>query len=61
MWVNLKSDKSFSRNNAQKKNIRTFLKDETIDMSKTEKQIMEEHGFVQVFDSGTITWEWRNA
>lgn len=58
VWVDSKTDIAYNRYNAQKQNIKKFLKDETIDLSKTEKQIMEEHGFVQVFDSGTITWEW---
>lgn len=58
VWVDTKTDRAYHRVNAQKKNLRKFLKDEDIDLSKSEKQIMEEHGFVQVFDSGTITWEW---
>ena len=59
VWVDYKTDKAYHRVNAQKKNLKKFLKDENIDLSKSEKQIMEEHGFVQVYDSGTITWEWR--
>lgn len=57
VWVNTKDDSAYHRMSAQKQNIRRFLKDDSIDLSKTEKQIMIEHGFVQVFDSGTITWE----
>lgn len=60
LWVNLSTEKAFHRYNAQKQNIRNFLKDDSIDLTKTEKQIMEEHGFVQLFDSGTITWEWNS-
>lgn len=59
VWVNLKTDEAYSRVNAQKRNIVNFLHDDSIDLSKTETEIMEEHGFVQVFDSGTILWEWR--
>lgn len=59
MWVDIKTDIAYNRYNAQKQNILNFLKDDSIDLSKTEKQLMEEHGFVQVFDSGTITWEWK--
>ena len=59
VWVEVATDKAHHRVNAQKKNLKKFLKDENIDLSKSEKQIMEEHGFVQVYDSGTITWEWR--
>ena len=58
VWVNVVDDRAYHRSNAQKQNIRNFLKDTSIDLSKTEKEIMIEHGFVQVFDSGTITWEW---
>ena len=58
VWVDVKSDVGYHRINAQKRNIKKFLSDDTIDLNKTEKQIMIEHGYVQVFDSGTITWEW---
>jgi hypothetical protein len=56
--VNITDDVAYHRMNAQKRNIRKFLQDPEIDLSLTEKQIMEAHGFAQVFDSGTITWEW---
>lgn len=59
VWVNLYNDRPYHRYNAQKQNIREFLQDDSIDLSKTEREIMSSHGFVQVFDSGTITWEWR--
>ena len=57
MWVSLKTNKAYARFNAQKRNIKKFLNDDTVDLSKTEVQIMTEHGYVQVFDSGTITWK----
>lgn len=60
VWVSLKTDKAYSRNNAQKKDIKQFLKDNTIDISQTERQIMTAHGFVQVFDSGVKLWIWRS-
>lgn len=60
VWVDVKTDKGYHRYSAQKRNLKAFLKDDSIDLSKTEKQIMEEHGFAQVYDSGTITWEWRS-
>lgn len=60
VWVNVASDVAYNRVNAQKKNIRRFLHDETLDIAnKSEKEIMESHGYVRVYDSGTITWEWR--
>lgn len=61
MWVDLKTDMAYARNNAQKSNIRKFLKDDTIDLTKSETQIMSEHNFVQVFDSGVILWIWKKG
>lgn len=58
VWVNLKTDKAYHRVNAQKQNIKNFLKDDNIDLTKSENEIMQEHKFVKVYDSGTITWEW---
>lgn len=58
VWVRLNDDTAWSRVNAQKKNIKSFLKDNNIDLSKTEFEIMEEHKYAAVFDSGTITWKW---
>lgn len=58
VWVSYK-DKAYSRLNAQKSNIKQFLKDDKIDLTQTEKEIMEQHNFVQVYDSGTITWLWK--
>lgn len=60
MWVDLETDKAYHRYNAQKQNIQKFLKDNTIDLSLSESEIMESHGYVRVYDSGTITWEWNN-
>lgn len=58
VWVDVNTDKAYHRMNAAKDNIRAFLKDDDIDLSRTEKQIMEEHQFAQVFDCGTKVWEW---
>lgn len=58
VWVNTKDNKAYSRVNAQKHNLKKFFKDNTIDLTRTEKEIMEAHGYVQVYDSGTITWQW---
>lgn len=57
VWVCQKTNKAYSRYNAQKHNIVNFLKDPDIDLSKTEVEIMAAHGYVQVYDSGTITWQ----
>lgn len=61
VWVDTKTDIGYHRYNAQKHVIKKFLHDDMIDLNKTEKQIMEEHKFVQVFDSGTTLWEWKSA
>lgn len=58
VWVNSNTDIAYNRVNAQKANLKKFLSDESIDLSKTESEIMEEHGFVKVYDSGVITWQW---
>lgn len=58
VWVNYKTDIAYSRVKAQKHNLKKFLNDETLDLSKTEQQIMEEHGFVWVYDSGTTLWRY---
>lgn len=60
VWVDSSTDISYNRVNAQKQNIQKFLKDDKVDLNKTEREIMIEHGFVQVYDSGTITWEWHS-
>lgn len=59
VWVDYKTDIAYHRINAQKQNIKKFLKDDNIDIENlTEIQMMESYGFVQLFDSGTITWQW---
>ncbi len=61
VWVNVITNVAYHRTNAQKKNIQRFLNDYDIDLTQSEKIIMESHGFVRVFDSGTITWEWTKS
>ena len=58
VWVDEKTDIAYNRVNTQKHNLKKFLKDDSIDLSQTETQIMESHGFLKVYDSGTITWKW---
>lgn len=60
VWVDTRTDVAYHRYNAQKQNIKAFLHDESIDLSQSESQIMLEHGFVKVFDSGTTLWEWKS-
>lgn len=59
VWVNMLDDSYYTRVACQKRNLRKLFNDDTIDIeNKTERQIMEEHGYCQVFDSGVIRWEY---
>jgi hypothetical protein len=59
VWVNLSDDTYLNRVSCQKSNMHRLFPNESIDLSKTERQIMEEHGYVRVYDSGTIRWEYK--
>lgn len=61
VWVDSKTDTAYHRYNAQKQNIKKFLKDDSIDLSQSESQIMESHGFVRVYDSGTCVWMYTDS
>lgn len=60
VWVNMSSDKYLNRVSCQKSNLVRLFDDVTKEdiSAKSEKTIMEEHGYAQVFDSGVIRWEW---
>jgi hypothetical protein len=59
VWVNYVSDTYYHRSTCQKSNLRRLFADNTIDIDhNTERQIMIDHGYVQVFDSGLIKWEY---
>lgn len=60
VWVDTRNNKAYNRVRTQKRNLKKFLHDHTLDLNLSERQIMESHGFAQVFDSGTITWQWIN-
>lgn len=57
VWVDKYDQMYFSRVACQKRNLSSLFK-ETVDLSKTEVEIMNEHGYAQVFDSGVIRWTW---
>ena len=59
VWVDSRTDRDYNRYAAQKHNIARFLKDPDVDLTQSETQIMLDHKFLQVFDSGTILWEYR--
>lgn len=59
VWVDIKNDTYLTRLKTQKQNLRKLFQDTTIDIDNlTENQIMSSHGYAQVFDSGTIRWEY---
>lgn len=59
VWVRLADDAYFSRVACQKRYLPKLLNDSDLDLSRTEREIMISHGYVQVFDSGVIRWEYR--
>ena len=56
VWVNRNTDEYISRIAAQKQNIQKLFPGEKINLSKSEIQIMEEHNYARVYDSGTCVW-----
>ena len=61
VWVSIKDDSYYTRVKCQKHNLPKLFDDPSIDIANnTESHIMIEHGYVQVFDSGCIRWEYSN-
>ena len=61
VWVDLKTDLWYSRMACQKSKLPKLLNEPNLDTeNQTEKQIMESHGFVQVYNSGLLKWMWTN-
>lgn len=61
VWVSMVDDSYYNRVSCQKRNLQKLFNDTRIDVdNQTERQIMESHGYAQVFDSGTIRWEHLN-
>ena len=60
VWVTEDDTKYYHRVSCQKQFLRSLLHDDTIDTEHhTEKEIMESHGFVRVYDSGVVKWEYQ--
>ena len=59
VWVDLKTDRYYNRVTCQKSNLTKLFEDVTEETiaSSTENQIMMDHGYARVFDSGVIRWE----
>lgn len=59
VWVNLNTDLYLNRVSCQKRNLPKLFGEPDLDIkNQTEQQIMSSKGFVQVFDSGVIRWEY---
>ena len=59
VWTTMYDNIYYNRVSCQKSNLKKLLKDDSIDIvNHTEKEIMEAHNFVRVYDSGTIRWEY---
>lgn len=58
-WVNTLDYSFLHRISAQKKNIQMLFDDVTDEQlnNMTERELMESHGYVRVFDSGVVRWE----
>lgn len=57
-WVNPLTDESLSRVSTQRRFLKKLLGEDNVDESKTEVEIMEQNGWVRVYDCGTTLWEW---
>ena len=59
IWSDVYDIKYFHRVSCQKRNLKKLLDDDTIDITDlTEREIMESHGYVRVYDCGVIKWEY---
>ena len=58
VWVDSITDKALNRVECQKSNLVKLLDEPDLDLSQTERQIMESHGYLRVYDSGTARWEY---
>lgn len=58
VWVNSNNDSYFTRVQCQKRNLSKLFNEDIDTSNLTERQIMESHGYVRVFDSGVIRWEY---
>ena len=60
VWTTLYDNIYYNRVSCQKSNLKKLLNDDSIDIENhTEKEIMEAHNFVRVYDCGTIRWEYQ--
>ena len=59
VWSDIYDNVYYHRVSCQKQYLRKLLDDDSIDIdNNTEKEIMEAHKFVRIYDSGVIRWEY---
>lgn len=61
VWADLYDRFYYNRVSCQKQYLKKLLDDDSIDLNQTEKQIMESHRFVRVYDSGVVKWIYNNS
>lgn len=61
IWTDVYDNKYFHRVSCQKQHLRNLFNDPTIDIENlTEREIMESHKYVRVYDCGVIKWVYQN-
>lgn len=55
-WTDIYDSKYLNRVSCQKSKLKQLFSDETIDLHDTENNIMINHGYVKVYDSGVHCW-----
>lgn len=59
VWSDIYDNVYYHRVSCQKHHLRKLLDDDSIDIdNNTEKEIMEAHKFVRIYDSGVVRWEY---
>lgn len=60
VWSDIYDNKYYHRVSCQKQYLKKLLHDDSIDTdNQTEREIMEAHKFVRIYDSGVIRWEYK--
>lgn len=55
-YTDMYDTKFLNRVSCQKQYLRKLFNDDSIDLTQTEREIMESHGFVRTYDSGVCKW-----
>lgn len=58
VWADPVTEQFYKRTSCQKCNLHKLFPDDNIDPTMTEAEVMIEHGYGRVYDSGLIRWEY---